>query len=160
VLSETEADCSIVGISFGVSLPFIFLAFNIRWITTPWNYLRHIGIKVLLIIFLRPLRNSKFWSVGLKGRGWTRKLVWSVTEYEFTSQPDRAWTMQALRAIMPSFVRRFYDERSSDEGEYRGLGEDTDVDTEDSWDEDMEKKRALLKHLGGVYKKPRRRKLS
>jgi len=101
VHSETETDYSIVGISFGVSLPFIFLAFNIRWVTTPWNYLRHIGIKVLLIILLRPLRNSKSWRVWSKAQLWTIKLYLSVTEHEFTSQPDQAWGMQSVRAMMP-----------------------------------------------------------
>ena len=58
-------------------------------------------------------------------------------------------------------MKKYYAEISSDEDEDPGLlDEDTNADTEDSWDEDMEKKTALLKHLGGVYKKPRRRKLS
>lgn len=158
--SETETDYSIVGISFGVSLPFIFLAFNIRWVTTPWNYLRHIGIKVLLVILLRPLRNSKSFDVGLRGALWTIRLIKSVTDYEYTSQPDRAWRMQVIRAALPITMKRYSDEKVSDEDEFPGLDEDTNADTEDSSDEDMEKKTALLKHLGGVYKKPRRRKLS
>ncbi|KAH8766931.1 hypothetical protein F5882DRAFT_510319 [Hyaloscypha sp. PMI_1271] len=145
------------GISFGVSLPFIFLAFNIRWVTTPWNYLRHIGIKVLVIILLRPLRNSKSWFV--KGHIWTIRLILSLTNYEFTSQLDRAWIMQVIRATRPAFIKKYYGEKSSDEEEYSGLDEDTDADTEDSWDEDMETKTALFKHLGEVYKKPRRRNL-
>jgi hypothetical protein len=160
VHSETETDYSIVGISFGVSLPFIFLAFNIRWVTTPWNYLRHIGIKVLLVILLRPLRNFKSLDVGFRSALWTAKLIESLEDYEYTSQPDQAWRGQVFRAIMPVFMQKTFDEIISDEGEYHGFDEDTDADTEDSWDEDFEKKTALLKHLGGVYKKPRRRKLS
>jgi hypothetical protein len=104
--------------------------------------------------------NSKSWSVWTKAQWWILKLNWSVTEYEFTSQPDQAWRRQAFRAIMPVFMQKTFDEMISNEGGYRGFDEDTDADTEDSWDEDLEKKMALLKHLGGVYKKPQRRKLS
>jgi hypothetical protein len=160
VQSKPEIDCSIVGISFGVSLPFIFLAFNIRWVTTPWNYFRYIGIKVLLIILLKPLRNSKSLRVWLKGHNWTLRLIWSLKDYEFTSQVDWAWIMQALRALEPVSMKKYYAENGRDEDEYSGVDEDIDADTEDSLDEDMEKKTALLKHLGGVYKKDRRRKLS
>jgi hypothetical protein len=157
---KTEIDRSIVGISFGVSLAFIFLAFNIRWVTTPWNYLRHIGIKVLLIILLKPLRNSKSLRVWSKGYNWIFSLIWSLTEYEFTSQLDRAWIAQAFRATRPVSVKKYYAENGGDQDEYSGVDADIDADTEDSLDEDMEKKTALLKHLGGVYKKPQRRKLS
>ena len=157
---KTEIGRSIVGISFGVSLPFIFLAFNIRWVTTPWNYLRHIGIKVLLIILLKPLRNSKSLRVWSKGYNWIFSLIWSLTDYEFTSQLDRVWIAQAFRATMPVSMKKHYAGNGGDEDEFSGVDADIDADAEDSLDEDMEKKTALLKHLGGVYKKPQRRKLS
>jgi hypothetical protein len=141
-------------------MPFIFLAFNIRWVTTPWNYLRHIGIKVLLVILLRPLRNSKSLIVGFRGAVWTAELIKSLMDYEYTSQPERAWRMQVFRTALPESMRKAFDEKVSGDAEFPGLDEDTNTDTGDSSDEDMEKKTALLKHLGGVYKKPRRRKLS
>jgi hypothetical protein len=56
-------------------------------------------------------------------------------------------------------MKKYYGEKSSDGDEYPGFDEDTDADTGDSWDEDMKTKTALFKHLGEVYKKPRRRNL-
>jgi hypothetical protein len=55
----THTNISIVGISFGVSIPFILLAYKISWLTTPWYSIRHIWLKRIVLKVVSLLRHTR-----------------------------------------------------------------------------------------------------
>src|SRR5271163_1435614 len=63
-----------VGISFALSIPLLFIAFNINLFTTPWNYFRFILLRLFAMWLIKPLRYFPIMNVRTKGYEWYLKL--------------------------------------------------------------------------------------
>lgn len=85
----------LVGISFAVSVPFIFLAFNFDWIATPFHEARHVWLKKTLLLLLALLRVTHSHRLLMFGFRHSFVLERSIIEYE-----------NPQRALDGSFVRR------------------------------------------------------
>lgn len=65
-----------------LSIPLLIIAFNVPRITTPWNYLRRIWIKKVLIQLSKPLRSIPYFGIRAKVYGLVTELSDSLYVYE------------------------------------------------------------------------------
>ena len=83
-----------------LSIPLLIIAFNVTWITTPWDYLRHIWIKKVLIRLSTPLRHILIISVRSKVYDLIVKWTDSLYAYRYPSTgplQDRDYERTKLR---------------------------------------------------------------
>jgi hypothetical protein len=130
-------DSGPVGISFGVSIPFILVAFNISWFTTPWNYMRHIWIKQALILLLKPLRKAPLRPLRMRVIRWSAQLFHSTLNYALTSEPDKSF-LKEFRAVVMRIWRQNYPHIMTDSDSDSDNDEIEEEDADDDMDGDGE----------------------
>jgi hypothetical protein len=144
-----------------LSIPLLIIAFNVTWITTPWNYLRQIWIKKVLLRLSKPLRRIPIISVRSKIYDLRVKWLDSLYAYHFPStspQDDRQYQRMKLQR---TFAWRLKDKEVIDMLER--YFKPKDINKDDDYDPQQDKRGVMfdeylalrLKHL----KERRRRKL-
>jgi hypothetical protein len=149
----------LVGISMALSIPLLIIAFNITWLTTPWNYLRHIWFKKVFFWLLRCLRYLPIAKIRSKAYDLNVKLWDSLYAYSQPSTETHSDRMKERMKLWDGLSWRLQDRKFIDlaEAHFKSRKKDDDGDDEDEDEDEEFLDRYLERRLKRLKEKQRRR---